>query len=214
MKPLSFLRLTQISFKSTNRDFPGRPVFRALCFHRRQHGFSPCSEHQDPTVKGEKAQTSTNTSRALCGWLGPSYLGPVVSAMFSVASLNLCPPSPGPAASRVFSRRRRIRVPDLKELLRDYLGQPLAIYDSCLTKKVGRYRQVRPCEIRVCAPWSEPLGSALLPHPQQPWAPPPICHCLPPHLPVALIRAPALGSCLRGPGRWARVPGLCSEPDC
>lgn len=157
---------------------------------------------------------STNTPRALCGRLGPSCLGPVVSAMFSVASLNLCPPSPGPAASRVFSRRRRIRVPDLKELLRDYLGQPLAIYDSCLTKKVGRYRQVRPCEIRVCAPWPEPLGSALLPHPQQPWAPPPICHCLPPHLLVALRRAPALGSCLRGPGHWARVPGLCSEPDC
>lgn len=167
-------------------------------------------------MEGKKAQKSTNTSRALCGPLQPTCLGPVVSAMFSVASLNLRPPSPGPVASRVFSRRRRIRVPDLKKLLQDYLGQPLAIYVSCFTKKIGRCRQVRPCEIRVCAPRPEPLDSALPPHPQRPWAPPPACHCLPPHteLPVALRRAPALGSCLRGPGRRARAPGLRSEPDC
>ena len=89
-------------------------------------------EKRENIQKLEKAQKSTNTSRALCGRLQPACLRPVVSAMFSVASLNLRPPSPGPLASRVFSRRRRIRDPDLKDLLQDYRGQPLAIDVSCL----------------------------------------------------------------------------------
>lgn len=174
MKPLSFLRLTQISLKSTNR-LPWRSSVWGSVFPpqaaRVQSLLRALRSHSE-------RKTSTNTSRDLCGRLQSSCLRPVDSAMFSVASLNRRPPSPGPAASRIFSGGRRIRVPDLKELLQDYLGQPFAIYDSCFTKKIGGCRQVRPCGISLCSP----AGAGPGPHA------PPICHCLPPHteLPVAL----------------------------
>lgn len=169
------MRLSQISLKSTNRH-PWRSSVWGSVFPpqaaRVQSLLGAVRSHSE-------GKASADMSRDLCGRLQPSCLRPVVSATCSVASLNRRPPSPGPAASRIFSGGRRVRVPDLKELLRDYLGQPFAIYDSCFTTKIGGCRQVRPCGISLCSP------AGAVPGPR---APPPICHCLPPHteLPVAL----------------------------
>ena len=36
-------------FQSGERDFPGGPVVKTLCFHCQGPWFSPWSENQDPT---------------------------------------------------------------------------------------------------------------------------------------------------------------------